>query len=245
MANKANLDKHLRAIHSVSKDSMKEPYIPMDNYLGEVETLCYTARKDIEQLTTLGFTEERITYVEELAEATRYAQAAWYHQLKEQEEALKTWKLREAVAVDLRAQILHTLRFKFRKNEEMLDKVRLIEEGDSGADLVQDFSDLSVLLRKYGEELADLISPELAEETDKLSAELADLLAAANGERHAPNEDKIVRNQAYTLLKEEVDELREFGKFLFWKDPKHAEKYASAYLRKKNRRHRTSTSEEQ
>ncbi len=236
MANQENFDKHIETIKVVEKDSIKEPYIPMDNYLGEVEDLIYTARKDLNELSSLGFTEERITYVEEMAEATRFAQAAWNHHLKEQEEALKIWKLKEIVAIDKRAHILHTLRFVLRKDEEKLDKIRQIEEGDTHADLVQDFSDLSVLLRAYEAELANYLAPELATETDQLSAELANLLAAANGERYAPNEKKIVRNQAYTLLKEEVDELRDFGKFLFWKDQDHAEQYASAYLRKRYQR---------
>jgi hypothetical protein len=45
--------------------------------------------------------------------------------------------------------------------------------------------------------------------------ELADLLAEANDDKADPNESKIIRDKAYTYMKELVDEIREAGNQVF------------------------------
>ncbi|MEQ8471570.1 MAG: hypothetical protein RIC35_10305 [Marinoscillum sp.] len=37
------------------------------------------------------------------------------------------------------------------------------------------------------------------------------------------------RDKAYTFLKRAVDEIREAGKYVFWKDPKRLQGYRSLY----------------
>jgi len=238
MGNEINYNKHLRAIHSVDTNSIKRPSMPMINFIGEAQDLCYTARKDADKLSTLGYTSERITYLEELTDATRYAQGQWNDNFEDQQERLKIWKIKSAIAIEERSETLHTIRFALRKDEDSLEKIRRIEEGNSNVDLVQDIVDISILIKENTEALASFFAPEKADELDELSAELADCLAAANGERYTPEEAKTTRDQVYTLLKAEVDELREFGKFLFWKDAKHAEKYTSKFFRDKNKRNK-------
>jgi len=51
-----------------------------------------------------------------------------------------------------------------------------------------------------------------------LSDEMAELLATANGDKAEQNESKMIRDKAYTHMKELVDEIREAGKYVFWKD---------------------------
>ena len=54
------------------------------------------------------------------------------------------------------------------------------------------------------------------------------LLAAMNGERAENNSAKTIRDKAYTLLKKAVDEIREAGKYVFWKNPDRLKGYYSA-----------------
>ncbi|MDM8162106.1 hypothetical protein QUH73_19970 [Labilibaculum sp. K2S] len=40
-----------------------------------------------------------------------------------------------------------------------------------------------------------------------------------------------MRDRAYTYVKESVDEICMYGKYVFWKDEEKMEKYSSAYFR--------------
>jgi len=114
----------------------------------------------------------------------------------------------------------------------LLSKVHAIEEGYGNADLVQDLSDLAVLgnanfplLEAIGFQASKL------DTSAKLSSEMSVLLATMNGERVDTNKSKRLRDKAYTHLKEVVDEIREAGKFVFWKDEVRVKGYRSAYFR--------------
>lgn len=50
---------------------------------------------------------------------------------------------------------------------------------------------------------------------------------------YVDDEIKVVRDQAYTLLKQVVDEIRKYGRFVFRKDADHARSYSSKYNRDK------------
>lgn len=62
------------------------------------------------------------------------------------------------------------------------------------------------------------------------------MLASANGDRLSDHELKIIRDKAYTHLKEAVDEIRAYGKFVFWQDEHKLRLYSSAYIRRMNQR---------
>ena len=69
-----------------------------------------------------------------------------------------------------------------------------------------------------------------------LSDELGSLKAEASVERANDPEKKLIRDKAYTHLKEAVDRIRECGRFAFRKNPERAHGYAGEYTRKKNAR---------
>ena len=49
-------------------------------------------------------------------------------------------------------------------------------------------------------------------------------------------EAKKIRNQAYTHLKEAVDYIREYGRYVFWRNPARLKGYRSDYRRMLNKR---------
>lgn len=108
--------------------------------------------------------------------------------------------------------------------------MQAIEAGSGNADLVQDLSDLSVL-GDANQPLLQAIQLDLTQLSTAagLSLEMSTLLATMNGERAETNESKQLRDKAYTYLKEAMDEIREAGKFVFWKDEKRLKGYKSAY----------------
>jgi hypothetical protein len=98
--------------------------------------------------------------------------------------------------------------------------------------LVEDLNDLAVIGR---ENLAPLLAvgfdPKKLDEAASKSKELGSLRADASVDKAADQEKKLVRDQAYTHLKEAVDAIRQCGQFVFWKDEDRARGYASDYLR--------------
>jgi len=59
------------------------------------------------------------------------------------------------------------------------------------------------------------------------------LLSAINGERDENDKPtKEMRDRAYVYLKEAVDQICEYGKYVFWEDEERLEKYSSEYYRK-------------
>jgi hypothetical protein len=62
-----------------------------------------------------------------------------------------------------------------------------------------------------------------------LSDRMGDLLGATNGERKEVSEAIQIRDKAYTYLKLAVDEIRECGKFAFWRNPDRLKGYNSEY----------------
>jgi hypothetical protein len=85
----------------------------------------------------------------------------------------------------------------------------------------------------YLQEAEDLhvwLGPDLARLVER-GLDPAVVLAEARGEEAVDREAKALRDKAYTLLKESVDEIREFGRFVFWRDEDRRLGYGSAYKR--------------
>ena len=55
------------------------------------------------------------------------------------------------------------------------------------------------------------------------------LLGMYNGERNDSSQDKILRDKAYTYLKEIVDEARRVGRFVYRQQPDKLDKYQRNY----------------
>ena len=126
--------------------------------------------------------------------------------------------------------MLHAFRFAYRKDPLLLSRVSAVADGSGHADMIQDLNDLAVL-GKANTEALTAIGFDLAQLDAAATAadEMADLLATANGEKAEQNESKTIRDKACTHLKELVDEVREAGKYLFWRTPYRYRGYVSQY----------------
>jgi hypothetical protein len=66
------------------------------------------------------------------------------------------------------------------------------------------------------------------------SAEMAELLSLASSERATDNEERVIRDKAFTLLKEAVDQIRTCGQYVFWRDAQRFKGYVSTYNKRFN-----------
>ncbi len=82
--------------------------------------------------------------------------------------------------------------------------------------MIQDLNNLSVLGRDYAGPLSAInFDVVILDEAAAPVGEMSDLLGAATNERADSAGAKKIRDQAHTHLKEAVDEVRDFGQYVF------------------------------
>ncbi len=244
MANTDDYNAKLATIQAIPNEEVQEPAIPVEVALQEAENLYHWSLNDAETLQVVGITQSMIDDLPVRAGAAREAQSIWNNDYRSQQEAQKEWAVQAPLAYAMRTDLLQTMRFAYRKDDALLSRVSAITDGSGHADMIQDLNDIAVLGREnpdpltaIGFDLEELIVA--ATRAD----EMADLLAEANGDKADPNESKIIRDKAYTHLKELVDEIREAGKYAFRNDKHRLKGYASQYWRKRHRRQSSASSE--
>ena len=236
MANIDDYNAEIETIRAIPDDKTLEPAMPVDTYLQESENLAKWSLMDAEALATISITLAMLNKLPVRAGALREAQSIWVKDHNSQQDAQREWAEAAPEAFAMRDQLLHDFRYAYRNDAAILARVAEIAGGDSNADMIQDLNDLSLLGKSNTGPLEAInFSPEKLEVAANASDELANILALANGDKSLQSESKVIRDKAYTHLKELVDEIRNAGKYLFWKNEKRLKGYRSEFLYQKNR----------
>jgi hypothetical protein len=229
---KENYESLLPEIEAISDGDTKVPNMPVDKYIQEAANLEVWCEPDISQLSAVGVAQTTFDSLPIKIGALRYAQSVWMKDRHSREEAQLQWDTEFLVALEMKNELEHGFRFGFRNRPDLLSKVHAIEEGTGNEDLVQDLSNLAVLGKANLALLTTIgITEAKLTAAESKSTEMSGLLALMTGERTENNSAKILRDKFYTLLKQSVDDIREAGKFVFWKDAKRLKGYKSAYFR--------------
>ncbi len=234
MTNQENYESIKESLLSISANEVSKPGMPVDNYIVEAEDKYYYATKDKDKLVAAGLNEEYITSLPVRIGALRHAQSEWTKESENRTEASKQWKLLSEDAIALHRVLLHDFRFAYRNDADKKKVVDKIAEGSGYGDLVQDFSDLDAFGKANPEELLAIgfDNTKLVKALEFANS-LGPLLSAINGERDENDKpSKEMRDRAYVYLKEAIDQICEYGKYVFWEDEERLEKYSSAYFRK-------------
>ncbi|MFH2025804.1 MAG: hypothetical protein ABIK30_08265 [bacterium] len=123
-------------------------------------------------------------------------------------------------------------------------RIAAIADGSGHADMIQDLNDLSLL----GKDHTDLLTAVGFDVTTldtaaSLSAELATLYSEVSTVQNEENTERIVRDKAYTYVKQALDEIRNCGQYVFWRSDARLKGYVSQYY--KNRRKKNSSSSDE
>lgn len=225
----------LPTLTAMQPNDVLVPNVPIDVFVQEAENLYHWCLDDQEPLTRAGLDWNLVLALPVRAGACREAQSRWIKERNTRQKAEQAWKEEAPAAFDLRDQLVHNFRFAFRKFDGLLARVDEIAQGDTGSDMVQDLNDLAVL----GQSNVDLLTAiqfdlKQLDAAATLSERMGDLLGATNGERRKDSEAMRTRDQAFTYLKQAVDEVREHGKFVFWRNPERLQGYVSEHWRKEN-----------
>lgn len=235
MSTLQDYEKKLPVLSSLEDDQIRAPHhIPVDVYVQEAENLHHWCQTDRQELTSRGLDWELVEDIPVRCGALREAESLWMAERFTREEAAREWMEASPLAYGLRDEILHQLRFAFRSDGILTEKIRTIADGSGHADMIQDLNDLCVLGKEQSEHLARInFDMSLLDQAAQVGDRMAGLLAAATGERVEANAVKKIRDQAYTHLKEAVDELYAYGQFLFRHRDDRLRGYRSRYLRRR------------
>ena len=198
----------------------------------EAEDLVVWSEVDKDRLQYRGLDITLIETLNSRIGALRYQQGLWQSDTDSRNHALEEWKVQNPIGYDLRAVLFHFFRFAFQDNRKLMRRLDEIAENSGHADMVQDLMSLSIvgskntgLLEKINFDLTQL------DKAATLSGTLGDLLALNNDGKKKANAVKDLRDRAYTHLKFAVDQIRNYGKLEFWRDPDRLKGYSSNYRR--------------
>ncbi|MCZ4694497.1 hypothetical protein DWB61_05530 [Ancylomarina euxinus] len=235
----------LPEIKAVPKEQIKQCDMPIGIYLQESENLHTRASADLAFLTTVGMTAELLDKLLSRIGALSTAESNWAELNTVREDAKEIWKAEWPAFLEFREDLIDHMDFAYRNNEALISKVAAIKEGDSQADAIQDMSNLSVLGKANLAPL-DAINYDttLLDKAGEDANKMRTLLGDVNGHMYVADETKVVRDQAFTLLKVAVDEVRNYGRFVFRKNVEHVRSYSSKHARDKGSAYRRRQAEE-
>lgn len=228
----------LTSMKALAAADVKIPTIPVDHAIQEAENLHPVSIKYKDNFIAVGFPEENFDVLQARTGALREAQSRWIVNYNAQQDAIKEWDEKSPEAFELQRKLNQIFRYAYRKEKRLLGRVKEIAKGSGNYDLIQDLNDYATLGKSNPEPLQKINTDlSILDKSSETANTLGDLLALANGDRNEQHELKNLRDRAYTILKETVDEIRDCGKFVFADEPDIRKLFASAYNRKRNVKH--------
>ncbi len=222
-------------IQAFPKNKIKSFTTPIATYLYEADNLHTRASLDLSQLIEVGMSADLPDRLKHLTITLRRAQVNWEELKTVKQKAQAIWKQESDTFYQLRKDLLEGMSFAYRKDENLMRRLREIKKGRNQADAVQDLSQLAVLSKANIQPLEAIhFDISLCDKAANEAGRMAHLLGAVNGHMYVDDEIKVTRDKAYSLLKEVVDELRAYGRFAFRKQPDQQKSYTSSYIHKRN-----------
>jgi hypothetical protein len=244
MASIDDYNAKLNVISAIPESETKAPNMPVKAFLEEAEFLYERANEDKEALVGAGLDWALVEDLQVRAGALRQAETNWFKDRFNQEEAEKAWDEASDEGYIFRNELLHTFFHAYRLDEALIRRVRSIAAGYGHADMIQDLNNLAGLGKANLEPLQKIrIDPAQLDKAANMSDALADQLASAQVERESSDRTIMIRDQAYTHLKEAVDEIRASGQYVFWRNEKRFQGYISQYHKKFNSKSQSSPDE--
>jgi hypothetical protein len=223
------------AIASIADERIKEPTgMPVRNYLQEAENIYNWCQADREKLVANGMDWQMVEDMPARIDALREAQAIWRTSNSAEVGIEKEWNKQVPAAFALRKELARAIKFAFRDNRTARAAIRRLTSGGSHASLIQSLRDLAIFGMEHDEYLrSKKFNMEKLAAGVEMSRRMGSLLAAVKTGRSFSSKSLKLRNQAYTHLKEAVDELKAHALYLFADDKKRMRGYISEYRKKR------------
>lgn len=240
MSNSDFSPEELDMLHAIPVNEVKYPSMPIAVYIQEAYDL-YTFSKDhLPQLLAAGLSPGLHESLAARVDLCIKAQSAWAS-----DQATNPAKAELEEARQFMAELIRLYRYGLRQQPQHLKRIRRIANQRSNAALFQNLLTMAII----GEEDRELflppgLDPALPARARYLSDYLPALYAEYTNKQKSKSDSRRLRDRAFTLLKQAVDELRICGRYLFADNPRLYKGYCSDFMKKKaskqkKRRHST------
>ena len=245
MADKEDFERLKDKILVIPDEKTKKLGIPVAALSQEAEMLYNWAQEDEEKFLKAKFDWNIVKSLPARTGAARYTEAIWRNMRLSQEDAQKIWEQERIKGYDMREELLAAMDHAFDEDEDLLQRLSEIREGESHADMVTDVGALAELGREK-QELMEAIGFDMeeVEQAAHLADRLARLLGEADAERLEDAEEKKIRDKAYTFLATAVRKIRKCGKYVCRHEPERLKGYTSEYITSASRRYRKKKAEQ-
>jgi hypothetical protein len=234
MSNVEEYNMKLEVIKAIPDDQIKNPKnIPPGIYIQEAEDLYKWCQDDKEELTSKGLDWKVVEDLPVRCDALSVAASNWNVKQSQRRASAKIWLKEASKGYDLRNELVHHFRYAFRDDSSLILRVTEISKRITRKGMIKGLRDLFVLgkanrdlLTKIGFDLTLLDMARI--KADELDAKYE----AGSWDREDYREVKKIRDQAFTHLKEAVDYIREYARYVFWRNAYRLKGYRSNYLRR-------------
>ena len=231
MDNTKALPKLLDTIQAIPKDQIIATSIPIDIFLQEAENLALWSCDDIDQLSTVGVTHKVIDDLKLRINACREAQTHWIKIKKITPDVQKQWKEQADIGWALQDELIRYFHFAFRHDKALMETLKRYKRENVLVNMFMNLVSLAQLGNKNKELLLSVnMDLEKLTTAEQLAQELRELWSLSKLSRTDKHNHKILRDKAYTYLKQLVDEIRSCGKFLFHDNPERLQGYKVDYF---------------
>ncbi|MUP37773.1 hypothetical protein [Labilibaculum euxinus] len=235
MSDQSDLEILLDEINAIANENIKHCDMPFEIYIYEAERLHTRATEDLSKLSAVNMPVGLIDKLHTRTKALSRAQLNWVELTGEKKQAMTNFKAETPALLKLRKHLIDNMQFAFRNDKDLLKKIRDIKKGNSLASIIFDLALLARLGKSNVEALQAInfdlsLCDKATEEYERISS----LLAVKDSKMYIPDEMLLIRNKAFTLLKQVVDEIRRYGKFVFRDKPGIVKAYQSEHHCKRN-----------
>ena len=225
----------IKEINALKDEDIVSPSdISIDIFIMEALELYHWSLMDKEELRSRGLIINMIDELPCRCGALKEAESRWISLRYSKDETRQDWGIKFPIANELRNEILHHMKFAYRKYPEIINRVNSIDDITGRGDISKDLKELYNIGIEYQNQLIDIgFDMELLNEALVISNELSDLLEKVTSEQLITKETKEIRDKAYTFLKIAVDNIREYGQYFFWKNEDRLSGYTRTFVLKK------------
>jgi hypothetical protein len=245
MADREDYERLKDRIHAIPGEKTKKLGMPVAALSQESEMLYNWVQEDEEKFLNAKFNWNLVKSLPARTGAARYTEAVWRNMRLRQEDAQKIWVTEREKGYEMREELLAAMDLAFDEDEDLLQRLSEIREGESHADMVTDVGALAELAREQ-KALMEAIGfdMQIAEQAAQLADRLARLLGEADADRLEDAEEKKIRDKAYTYLSTAVRKIRKCGKYVCRHEPERLKGYTSEYIASASRRYRQKQKEQ-
>jgi hypothetical protein len=217
-------------ISAIPAEEKLKLIMPPEEALSEGEQLLVIATEDKKQLVGRGLDPMYIDTLDARAGAFGFAAAIYETSILKVTGSEKLWKEKGPLGYALRKKMLHEAGFALRQNEEGLQGIAEIKAGKGHRDMILDLLAIYILCKKYPEDLQKInFDVALIDQAKTLLEELSNAFAGSMVDKESVNEALDIRDKAYTYLMRAMNEIREYGQFVFVDVPERYILYVSPY----------------